>query len=110
MKEKNILLFSILIFALIGTSAFAISNYYSFTESDMKIISISTDVNVISPSTDLSSVNYIITAVMQGSGESLSGTIKSEDAVTNNGYSMEKDFTMRAGNVEEILNKSSRFF
>jgi hypothetical protein len=103
MKEKNILLFSILIFALIGTSAFAISNYYSFTESDMKIISISTDVNVISPSTDLSSVNYIITAVMQGSGESLSGTIKSEDAVTNNGYSMEKDFTMRAGNVEEIL-------
>lgn len=67
------------------------------------VTSISTDVRVITESTNLKNVNYIIDTAFTGGGESLSGIISSADFAKLSGYSTERPFEIKVGTVDETF-------
>lgn len=69
----------------------------------MTVTSISTQPNVISQSTDLSAVNWIVDATLNGGGESITGTIDPTQFSDMTQYSSKIPITIRVSALDEYF-------
>jgi len=79
------------------------SDYLSFASSDFTFTSIDSDIDIISNDNDLENANFLITAVVNGGGQSLSGMITPSNFKSETGYDTENNIVIRCDNVEQKL-------
>ena len=99
MNSKQIIVGLILV-ALLGMVA---SNTFSIYESGFTVTSIDTDVNYITPSTDLNNVNFLITTVFDSGGQLITGYLTADEIKKESGYETEYPLSIKASAVNEIV-------
>jgi len=96
----------LILLILITPAYFALSGQdmpFSISGNGLTVTSVSTDPNIISESTDLSSANWIIYTALNGGGESLEGTVTPAITAANSNYESEVPLTIKVSAVDEVF-------
>ena len=88
---------------LIVGAAFFVNNYMAVYETGFTVTSITTSPNIITPSTNLNSANFLITTVFNGGGQSIIGYLSPDEIKAESGYETEYPLTINAQAVDEVV-------
>ena len=98
MDTKKLLLSLVLIVAL----GFIVTNTFSITKG-FTVTSVSVDTPIISESTNLQNVKYIVNTVFDGGGQSISGRITPYDIAQKSDHESQYDFVLSATALNENI-------
>ena len=99
----NTLSKALILLLLIVGATFFVTEYMAVYEPGFTVTSITTSPNLITPSTNLNSANFLINTVFDSGGQSIVGYLSPSEIKSESGYETEYTLTISAQAVDEVV-------